>query len=193
MAKFLKIIYSLLGLILLSIFIMVMGVTQGYLKMPSSLNWFAWDLDKIPGFLNPGLYYYFYWIAVTLALLTIIGIVVIIFYPRTYTEVQLSKKQGSLLLKKSAIEGYVRTAMQQSGLMTKPNVTAELYKRKFNINVAGKLDSRVAVSEQVNGIKEGIEKGLNDFFGIDKPVKFKVYVKDIAETEMKYGKRNRVE
>ncbi|MGT2686335.1 alkaline shock response membrane anchor protein AmaP [Streptococcus porcinus] len=193
MAKILKIFYSLFGLILLSIFIMVMGVTQGYLDMPSSYDWFGWDLDRIPGFLDPGLYYYFYWVAVALAALTIIGILVVIFYPRTYTEVRLSKNQGSLLLKKSAIESYVRTAIQNAGLMTKPNVTATLYKRKFKIDVTGRLDSRVAVSDQIRGIKEGIDTGFKEFFGIDKPVNLKVYVKDIAQTEKKYGKGNRVE
>ncbi|CAM4082673.1 hypothetical protein AT575_03895 [Streptococcus penaeicida] len=193
MAKILKIFYSLFGLILLSIFIMVMGVTQGYLKMPPKYDWIGWDLDKVPGFLNPGLYYYFYWAAVLLALLTIIGILVVIFYPRTYTEVRLKKKNGSLLLKKSAIESYVATAIKNAGLMSKPNVSATLYKRKFKIDVTGRLDSRVAVSDQVRGIKEGIDAGFKEFFGIDKPVNFKVFVKDISQVETKHGKARRVE
>ncbi|MGT2887271.1 alkaline shock response membrane anchor protein AmaP [Streptococcus didelphis] len=193
MAKALKIIYSLLGLILLSIFIMVMGVTQPYLDMPSSYHWLAWDLDNVSGFLNPSLYYYFFWVAAAFAVITLVAILVIIFYPRTYTEIQLSKKQGSLLLKKSAIEGYVGTAVKEAGLMTNPNVTAKLYKRKFTIDVAGKLDSRVGVTDQINGIKEGVTTGLNKFFGLDKPVNFKVRVKDIADSDMRFANKDRVE
>ncbi|MGT2932763.1 alkaline shock response membrane anchor protein AmaP [Streptococcus catagoni] len=193
MAKALKIIYSLLGLILLSIFIMVIGVMQGYLKMPSSYDWIGWDIDRVPDFLNPGLYYYFFWAAVILAILTLIAILVVIFYPRTYTEIQLSKKQGTLLLKKSAIEGYVRSAIQRAGLMTKPNVTAKLYKRKFKVYVNGKLNARSGITEQLNGIQEGIETGFKEFFGLDRPVNFQVYVKDISESEMISGKKDRVE
>lgn len=193
MAKFLKVIYSLLGLILLSLFTMVMGVTKGYLKLPASYNWLGWDITRVPSFLNPGVYYYFFWAAAIFAILTIIGILVVLFYPRTYTEIKLDKNQGTLELKKSAIEGYVKSAIQQAGLMSKPHVTAKLYKNKFKVDVAGQLDSRVGITEQVNGIKQGIESGLTDFFGLDKKVNFKVKVKDMSESEYFTGKKDRVE
>ncbi|HHK1318644.1 TPA: alkaline shock response membrane anchor protein AmaP, partial [Streptococcus pyogenes] len=98
-----------------------------------------------------------------------------------------------LLLKKSAIESYVATAIQTAGLMPNPTVTAKLYKRKFKIIVKGRLASRVAVADQISGVKEGIEKGLTEFFGINYPVNFKVYVKDIADSDRKHITRNRVE
>lgn len=193
MAKSLKTIYSLLGLILLSIFALVIGVTKNYVDLPAAYDWLQWDIDKTPEFLYPGLYYYFFWTAVVLAVVTLIVLLVVIFYPRTYTEIQLSKKQGILLLKKSAIEGYVKTALHNAGLMTNPNVSATLYKRKFKVDVVGRLDSRVAVTEQINGIQEGIQKGLKEFFGLDQPVAFKVHVKDIAETNRTANRKNRVE
>ncbi|KHD46739.1 alkaline shock response membrane anchor protein AmaP [Streptococcus hongkongensis] len=193
MAKSLKVFYTLLGLILLSVFLLVIGLTQGYLGMSHSYDWMGFDLDRLPDFLTPGLQYVFFWTSVTLAILTIIGILAVIFYPRTYTEIKLDKANGSLLLKKSAIEAYVKTALKETGLMLNPNVTATLYKRKFDIDVAGRLDSRIGVSEQVSGIKEGIETGFNEFFGLNKPVNFQVRVKDIADSEMIFGKKNRVE
>ncbi|MEW6857140.1 alkaline shock response membrane anchor protein AmaP [Streptococcus iniae] len=193
MAKSLKIIYSLLGLILLSIFAVVIGITRNYVDLPASYDWLQWDIDRTPELLNPGLYYYFFWTALVLAVVTLIFVLVVIFYPRTYTEIQLSKKQGTLLLKKSAIEGYIKTAVHNAGLMTNPNVSATLYKRKFKVDVVGRLDSRVAVSEQINGIQEGIQKGLQEFFSLDQPIAFKVYVKDIADTHQITHKKNRVE
>lgn len=193
MAKSLKVFYTLLGLIILSMFLLVIGVTQGYLNMPHSYDWMGFDMNRVPDYLTPGLQYFFFWTAVTLAILTIIGILAVIFYPRTYTEIKLGKNNGSLLLKKSAIEAYVKTALKETGLMLNPNVSATLYKRKFDIDVAGRLDSRIGVNEQVSGIKESIEKGFNEFFGLDKPVNFKVRVKDISDSGMTFGKKNRVE
>lgn len=96
-------------------------------------------------------------------------------------------------MKKSAIENYVATAIKVAGLMPNPNVNAKLYKRKFKIDVSGQLASRVGVTDQVNGIKEGIETGLKEFFGLDRSVNFKVYVKEIADSDRKRVARKRVE
>ncbi|GFE43463.1 hypothetical protein ScFU53_06540 [Streptococcus canis] len=193
MSKILKITYSLIGLVLLSILGWVIGTTGDYVRLPYSYRWLSWDVDRLPNFLDSVLYYYYFWAAIVLFVITLIVILVIIFYPRTYTEIKLRQNKGILLLKKSAIEGYVATAIKAAGLMPNPTVTATLYKHKFKIDVAGQLASRVAVVDQINGIKEGIETGLSEFFGLDCPVNFKVYVKDIADSDRKRVARKRVE
>ncbi|HEL1538161.1 TPA: alkaline shock response membrane anchor protein AmaP [Streptococcus equi subsp. zooepidemicus] len=193
MSKFLKISYSLIGLVLLTVFGGVIAITGDYIRLPIGYQWLHWDMNWLPKFLNPALYYYYFWAAIALFLITVLVLLVIIFYPRTYTEIHLAKDKGTLLLKGSAIEGYVAAAIKAAGLMSSPRVTAKLYKRKFKVNVSGQLASRVAVTEQLNGIKEGIETGLTEFFGINRPVHFKVYVKDIADAKQKHSSKRRVE
>lgn len=193
MSKFLKITYSLIGLVLLSSLGWVIGTTGDYVSLPYSYRWLSWDIDRLPNFLDPALYYYYFWAAIVMFVLVLIILLAVIFYPRTYTEIQLRNKNGKLLLKKSAIENYVATAIKVAGLMPNPNVNAKLYKRKFKIDVSGQLASRVGVTDQVNGIKEGIETGLKEFFGLDRPVNFKVYVKEIADSDRKRVARKRVE
>ncbi|EHI69358.1 alkaline shock response membrane anchor protein AmaP [Streptococcus ictaluri] len=193
MSKFLKIIYSLGGLVLLSILGWVIGVTADYISLPASLYWLHWDTNRLPNFLDPALYYYYFWAAFALFIITLVVLLFIIFYPRTYTEIQLKKNKGTLLLKKSAIEAYVATAIKATGLMADPNVSAKLYKRKFKVDVTGELASRVGVVEQLNGIKEGIETGLKEFFGLERPVNFKVCVKEVSDSDRKVAARKRVE
>ncbi len=132
MSKYLKIIYSLIGFVLLSILGWVIGVTGNDIDLPSSYRWLSWDMDKLPNLLDSTLYYYYFWAAIVLFVITLLVILVIIFYPRTYTEIQLPKSKGKLLLKKSAIENYVVTTIKLAGLMPNPVVTAKVYKRFSN-------------------------------------------------------------
>lgn len=182
MSKGLKTLYSLLGIVLLTLLYFVIATSQTHLNLPNSFKWLDWNWD-MPRTMVLGMYNYLFWGAIVLFLIILFAVLVIIFYPRTYTEVRLEKNKGSLLLKKSAIEGYVRSAIKTTGLMENPSVTAKLYKKKFKVDVKGRLSSRVGVSDQVKGLEEGITTGFNEFFGLDKPVDFKVYVKDIDDSE----------
>lgn len=91
MAKSLKVFYTLLGLILLSMFLLIIGVTQGYLNMPHSYDWMGFDMNRVPDYLTPGLQYFFFWTAVTLAILTIIGILAVIFIQELIQKLNLEK------------------------------------------------------------------------------------------------------
>ncbi|WP_159559992.1 alkaline shock response membrane anchor protein AmaP [Streptococcus halichoeri] len=193
MAKSLKIIFSLISLVLLSILLLVITATAGYVNLPASYDWLSWDTNQVPYYLNPGLYYYFFWAAVVLAIVVVIGLLVVIFYPRTYTEIKLAKDNGTLMLKKTAIEGYVRSAVQETGLMKRPNVNISMYKHKFKVDVAGQLASRVGAAEQISGLKKGIETGLSQFLGLNRPVNFTVRVKDIQSTDLRTVDHDRVE
>lgn len=99
MSKFLKITYSLIGLVLLSILGWVIGTTGDYVSLPYSYRWLSWDIDRLPNFLDPALYYYYFWAAIVMFVLVLIILLAVIFYPRTYTEIQLRNKNGKLLLK----------------------------------------------------------------------------------------------
>lgn len=187
----LKWLYSLLGLLLLTLLGFVIVVSQRELFMPVEYSWLNWDMN-LPYWIEDHYHQYYFWLAIAFFLLVVIGILVVIFYPRTYTEIPLGEKDTSLVLKKSALEGYVQTAVRETGLMDNPSATAKMYKKRFTIDVKGKLDSRFNTAEKIEGLKKGIEEGLQNYFGLEKPVEFKVHVHDVAESDKKKTKHDRV-
>ncbi|HHK1162118.1 TPA: alkaline shock response membrane anchor protein AmaP, partial [Streptococcus pyogenes] len=88
MSKLLKISYCLVGLVLLSVFGWVVGITGGYIYLPYSYRWLSWGMDSFPNLLDSALSYYYFWTALVLFVITFLALLVIILYPRIYTEVQ---------------------------------------------------------------------------------------------------------
>lgn len=85
------------------------------------------------------------------------------------------------MLKKSAIEGFVKTEVLKTGLMKSPSVTAHLYKKKVKVDVKGLLTSRTNVPEQLEHIQSDVELGLKEFFGLEKKMNTRVFVKQVEE------------
>ncbi len=191
MNKGLKWLYSILGLLLLSLLGFVIVTSQRYLILPREFRWLNVDF-RLLYWLENVYHQYYFWLAVVFFVLVLVAILVVIFYPRLYTEVPLSEDNTSLVLKKSALEGYVRTAVKETGLMENPSVTAQMYKKKFKIHVKGALDSRFNTAEKVEGLKKGIQQGLQNYFGLEKPVDFNVYVHDVKESDSKNKQHSRV-
>lgn len=133
---------------------------------------------------------YIFWLALGLLGLLLIAALVIIFYPRQYTEVALEEAEaGRLGIKKSALEAYVRTLVQEEGLMPSPTVKAKLFRHRFKIYVSGKIIPRVAVPEKVAILERQISLGLDQFFGIKKKLDYQVLVTHLEpETKARSGR-----
>ncbi|MGT2910237.1 alkaline shock response membrane anchor protein AmaP [Streptococcus cameli] len=181
MNKGLKWLYSVIGVLLLTLLGFVAVVSQRELILPAEFSWLNWDLH-LPYWIEDVYHHYYFWLALVFFILVFVAVIVVIFYPRIYTEIPLSEKNTSLVLKKSALEGYVRTAVKETGLMENPSVVAQMYKKKFKLHVKGALDSRFHTADKIEGLKKGIEEGLQSYFGLGRPVDFKVYVHDVEES-----------
>lgn len=179
MAKGLKIFYSLIGLVLLTILGNVIVLNQRFLDLQA----FSWlPVDYRPTvFFREILAQYLLWAATILFVLVLVAILVILFFPRRYSEVELQDKQGKLKLKKSAVEGYVKSLVESESLMKNPKVTAHLYKKKFKVDVKGQVVPRTKVIANTEQLKKDVETGLKAFFGIEHDVDFSVKVKDVVE------------
>lgn len=191
MSKGLKILYSLLGLILLTVLGNTIFFNQRMLRF-QELAWLPVDFRADMAF-REMLAHYFLWAATALFVLVLIAIIVVIFYPRRYSEIELANNKGKLKLKKSAVEGYVKTLVEAEGLMRNVNVVAELYKNSFKVNVRGKLLSQSEVLTTIERVKTDIETGLKAFFGIEQSVDFSVEVQEILEEGTQKNKLSRVE
>lgn len=133
---------------------------------------------------------YLFWTTVVVVALLLILILVVALYPRLYTEVALENTQsGHLQIKKGAIESYVRTLIQEEGVMASPMVKVDLYRNRFKIRVSGRVIPRVAVPEKLAALEQHIRTGLDQFFGITKKLDYQVAVNHIESKKMATSSR----
>lgn len=189
MSKWLKTFYFIVSLLLLFLCYSIVVSNYSFAFLPR--EWHDLVSKKgyyLPFFYNKWVATLLLWAAVVFAVVLLIAIIIILLYPRLSTEIKLSDKEGKLFLKKSALEGYVKAILAENRYMENPSVTIKLFRRKFKVNVTGKLLSRENITEKTEKIGQEIRSGLNDFFGIDHKVKFHVQVKNLEEqqTEKKH-------
>lgn len=181
MSKFSKTLCVICGLLLIIFFSLTALEFSTDVALPSEFRKYFSQIGE-SDFARKIYSSYIFWMALVLCFLTFILILVIIFYRRTYTEIKLADEHlGILLLKKSAVEGYVKTIIHESDYMKSPSVKVTLYRKKIKVIVVGKILPRVAVLEKTSQVSQDIQQGFNDFFGISKKVNFKVKVENIEE------------
>ena len=121
---------------------------------------------------------YVFWGTVVLSTLVLLSILVVMFYPKRYLEIQLETKNDTLKLKNSAIEGFVRSLVSDHGLIKNPTVHVNLRKNKCFVHVEGKILPSDNIADRCQLIQNEITNGLKQFFGIERQVKLEVLVKD---------------
>ena len=102
---------------------------------------FRWELSpssEIP-YIGEKLPQYIFISASILGILLLFALLIVIFYPKTYMEILLDDKAGSLTLKRSAIEGLVRELVLDNGYIRNPKINVTLYQSTIKIDVQGEL------------------------------------------------------
>lgn len=193
MTQFTKRASILLGLVLLTLFGSITVHYVNSANVPEEITHILGYLKfDMPNWAESIVANYFFWVAFVLTIVTFVVVIGILFYPRNYTQIKLEdSKSGVLLLKRSAIEGYVRAIVTENEALKDPQISVKMYKKKFNVKVSGKIIPRVDIVEKVDNLKQDIQSGLHQFFGLTKNVKFTVKVKNIEESEKVIS--NRVE
>ncbi|THA53003.1 alkaline shock response membrane anchor protein AmaP, partial [Lactococcus lactis] len=104
-----KIILIILDFLLLTL---VLPMTWDYYNF-IEYNWMSTTSSDIP-FIGKYMADYLFWGNIILTVILILALIVILFYPRTYMDVQLTSNNGDLTLKKSAIEGFVGEKVKEN-------------------------------------------------------------------------------
>lgn len=178
MSKLSKVLIVVLALPLLSVLTHVIVVNAMHVFPSSPISQFNYGF-KFSRFWEELFSQYLFWVAVAFSVCILIGILVVLLFPRTKTEILLEDNQGQLLMSKTAIEGYVRSLVDSKGLMRDIYVSTTLMKRKFKVGVKGQMIPNDSIGQKVALLKTDIETGLKEFFGLDTNVDFKVTVKDV--------------
>ena len=133
---------------------------------------------------------FLFWGSLTFMLALLIVSLIFFLWPKRYTEIDLSvEKNGKLLLKKSAIESFVKSIVSENGVMADPSVHVSLYKKRFKVKVVGQMCSRTAAVQQMSNLEQEIREGLENFFGLTRPVQFSVAVNEIQDSKSRLVSR----
>ena len=183
MSKSRKILFLILCILILTILIPVL---LDFHKVSClGLQLFTWKLftwKQIP-FVGYYLSRYVFWGTVVLASLILLLMLVIAFYPKRRLEIQLADADGKLMLKNSAIEGFVRSLLTENGLIKDPTVSVNSCKNKCMVSVKGAIVPSENIIKRSQLIQEEIASGLTEFFGINHKVKLKISVSDFKPKE----------
>ncbi|SCA90721.1 FIG01114374: hypothetical protein [Streptococcus macedonicus] len=136
------------------------------------VNW-----KRIP-FLGYYLSRYLFWGTLVLSILILLFMLVIIFYPKQHLEIKLEDAGGKLKLKNSAIEGFVRSVVNENNFIKNPKVHVISQKNKCLVSVEGEILPSDNIIKRTQSIKDEIGNGLTQFFGMNHGVKLDVSVKD---------------
>lgn len=164
-----KILLILFSLVLLSIFLSV--ITIYYFIASHSLTF-----DSVQQFVLTNNYAqrYLFWVSVIFAALTVIALLVILFYPKKVTKFILQEKRGQLSLDKRAIEGFVRTSIKQEDFMDNPKVHVTATKKKLNVQVRGQLKKTSDLIGQTNHWAQKVETTIHNLLGPEEKVTIQV-------------------
>lgn len=136
------------------------------------INW------KRISFLGYYLSRYIFWGTLVLSILILFSMLVIVFYPKQQLEIELENAGGELKLKSSAIEGFVRSVVNENNFIKNPKVRVNSRKKKCLVYVEGEILPSDNIIQRTQSIKDEIGNGLTQFFGLNHGVKLDVSVKD---------------
>ena len=125
---------------------------------------------------------YVFWLAVAFAILTIITLLVFLFYPKTIGNFLLKHGDGELTLDKKAIEGMVRSHLHEDEFIHSPKV-----------NVKGELKRTSALIGKTGTLMKEIENEVQHILGTKEPVKVSVKYTVFEEPAKLSNDRKRVE
>lgn len=177
MSKVLKTILIILSLVLLSVFLSVAAIYYFIASNPL-------DFSSLQQFVLTNQYaqIYLFWVAAALAIVTVIGIFVILFYPKRVTKFNLKEDRGQLALDKRAIEGYVRTSIKQEDFMDSPKVNVSATKNKIRVHVRGQLKKTSGLVGKTDLWAQNVETMLRGLLGPEEKVSIKVKIQALEPT-----------
>lgn len=169
-----KIIWIIIDLFFLTL---VIPTAWDYYSM-MNYGWMINDSSQLP-LVGEYLPTYLFAAYTSLAILLLLGLLFIAFYPKNYIDISLAAQGGELTVKRSAIEGFVREKISETQYLKAPTINVILHKNSIDIEVRGEIIPRVQISEKAQFLEAEISQGLKNFFGLEQKVKLNVEVTTI--------------
>ena len=172
MSKTKKILLLIFCILILTVFLPILIDYQQASDLGIQL--FSWREWSFAAFISK----YIFWGTLILSVLVLSSILVILFYPKQYLDIQLGTKDDKLKLKNSAIEGFVRCLLDEHKMVKNPKIQVHTRKKKCFVYVEGTAVLSDNIANKFEVVQNEITQGLKEFFGIDREVKLEVSVKE---------------
>ena len=172
MSKTKKILLLIFCILILTVFLPILVDYQQASDLGIQL--FSWREWSFAAFISK----YIFWGTLILSVLVLSSILVILFYPKQYLDIQLGTKDDKLKLKNSAIEGFVRCLLDEHKMVKNPKIQVHTRKKKCFVYVEGTAVLSDNIANKFEVVQNEITQGLKEFFGIDREVKLEVSVKE---------------
>lgn len=163
-----KAIGIILSLILLTILIPVVVSNSPYTTLP--FDWYRRDFINY----QPTNYIwqqYLFWVALVISILLLIFILVLVFYPKAKQSFVLSEDGGKMSIDPKAIEGLVRSHLNEKEFVSSPKVKVIATKNKIKINVKGQLKRTSSLIGRTNELMANIQQEVQHTLGSQEKVK----------------------
>lgn len=128
-----------------------------------------------------------FWIAVAVAVILLLAMLFIIFYPRTRARFVIKQQNGTLAIKNKAIKGLVETNIAEKDFVSQPTVDVNATKKKIKVRIKGDLKRTSSLVQKTNAWTEEIRRQIQQLMGsgynIVVDVKFKNVEKESKNTD----------
>lgn len=185
-----KTIGIVLSLILMSVLIVIIGFSSPYLNLPFGIGRGEFLRSTLTNYMFRQ---YLFWVALVFAIVLLIGILVLIFYPKVKQTFVLKEEKGRLSLDKRAIEGFVRSKIRGLGFVESPQVKVRATKNKIKVKVKGQLNRTSSHIGKTEVLMDEIQNELQEVLGSREKVKVDVAYTSFKEENVSTENRSRVE
>ena len=100
-------------------------------------------------------------------------------FPRRKGTFELKEEQGKLVLHRKAIEGFVRSSLQDSDFLEAPTIRVKATKRRIKVNVKGTLKRTADLIGQTEAWSKTMEERLARLVGTGHKITIDVHFEDI--------------
>ncbi|OJG70412.1 hypothetical protein RV11_GL001414 [Enterococcus phoeniculicola] len=190
MSRGLKVVGIITSLVLCSVLLMVMAITSPYAEFPFGMNRGKFLVDTLS---NEYVQQYLFWVAVFFIILLLVLVLGLIFYPKSKQTFYLKENGGKVSLEKKAIEGFVRSKLNETEFVESPKVSVHATKNKLKVMIKGELKRTASILNKTEAVMLEIQNELQQLLGSQEKVKVEIAYSAYEKSSKPTGNYSRVE
>ncbi|WP_412988869.1 alkaline shock response membrane anchor protein AmaP [Pediococcus siamensis] len=134
-----------------------------------------------------------FWIAVLCLALFLIALVVVLFYPKATTTFVLKDDRGKLSVHSRAIEGIVRSMINDEDFIGSPKVRVQTLNHRIRVMVKGEIKRTSALVDHTEDWSARVQERIRNLIGENHSVKVNVKLDRYETRDTTASKNVRVE
>lgn len=133
-----------------------------------------------------------FWSGIGFMVLALLALLVVWFFPKQTSRLELSSDSGDLVIQKKAIENMILQIVKKEHFIDHPSVKVKMTKKKIKADVAGKMRPVAAVPERQAELVDKIKTEVHQLMGVNSSITTDVVLKDLATATKEHHEAARV-